>query len=187
MENYELKAMIKEVLNDRDLSIHQIPDIGLYMEQVISLIDNALAVNKRTPQDKLITKTMINNYTKEGLLPAPEGKKYGMEHILRLLLVLAMKNVLSLNDIGIVLRSFSAEHEDSLTAFKASYKNYLVVKEQLRQNAAKSIEELIDQEDMNPNRKEDLLVLLLGMTSMADEMKRTAEKMIDVYFKEDHE
>ena len=60
----------------------EIPKIDLYMDQVTTFMETQLAGTKRTPEDKIMTKTMINNYTKNKLLPPPERKKYSKDHML---------------------------------------------------------------------------------------------------------
>lgn len=185
MENMELKKIIHDTLNDHDLEVCEIPDIDLYMDQIISLINLSLEGNKRDPEDKLVTKTMINNYTKEGLLPPAKGKKYTMEHMLRLMIVLSMKNALSLGDIKVVMQNLSETDNYSVDSLKDSYTSYLLLKQQIRESVGNAICNLIDAEHLDSTQKEDLLLLLLGFTSMADEMKRVAEKMIDIYFKGD--
>lgn len=80
-----------------------IPNIELYMDQVTSFIEDQLADSKRRTDDKLLTKTMINNYTKNDLLPPPAKKKYSKEHVLSLIFIYYFKNILSINDIRSIL------------------------------------------------------------------------------------
>ena len=63
-----------------------IPAIDLYMDQVTTFMDTHLASCKRDEEDKILTKTMINNYAKNDLLPPPNRKKYTKDHILLLYL-----------------------------------------------------------------------------------------------------
>ena len=63
------------------IKIDDIPGIDLYMDQVIKFMDDHFASLKRYAGDKMLTKTMINNYTKNKLLPSPEKKKYGKDHM----------------------------------------------------------------------------------------------------------
>lgn len=84
----------------------QIPDIGLYMDQVTSLMEERLKKVKRYPEDKVLTKTMINNYAKAKILPAPDKKKYSKEHMFVLLFIYYYKSVLSLSDIATILTPF---------------------------------------------------------------------------------
>ena len=80
-----------------------IPNIDLYMDQITSFMDTQLADSKRHSDDKLLTKTMINNYTKNDLLPPPVKKKYSKEHLLSLIFIYYLKNILSINDIHSIL------------------------------------------------------------------------------------
>lgn len=77
----------------------EIPNIDLYMDQVTTFMDEHLKSSKRYEEDKLLTKTMINNYTKNNLLPPPNKKKYSKEHMLLLLFIYYFKNILSISDI----------------------------------------------------------------------------------------
>lgn len=87
-----------------------IPNIELYMDQVTSFIDNQLSGTKRHENDKLLTKTMINNYTKNDLLPPPVKKKYSKEHLLSLILIYYMKNILSISDIHTILAPITEKY-----------------------------------------------------------------------------
>ena len=68
MNQLELSEIIDKVVNKSDLTTKDIPSLDLYMDQIMTLFDDHLADNKRHEDDKLLTKTMINNYSKEGLL-----------------------------------------------------------------------------------------------------------------------
>lgn len=97
-----------------------IPDIDLYMDQVTTFMDEHLASTKRYPEDKILTKTMINNYAKNDLLPPPEKKKYSKEHLLTMIFIYYFKGILSISDIQNILnpiieRYFSGDGEIDLT------------------------------------------------------------------------
>ena len=83
----------------------EIPGIDLYMDQVTTFMENHLSSSKRHPEDKVLTKTMINNYAKNHLLPPPVKKKYSREHILMLTFIYYFKNIMSINDIQVLLVS----------------------------------------------------------------------------------
>lgn len=82
----------------------EIPEIDLYMDQVTTFMDTHLSGTKRNPEDKTLTKTMINNYVKDHLIPAPEKKKYSKDHMLLLLMIYYSKNILSISDISAILK-----------------------------------------------------------------------------------
>ena len=77
-----------------------LPDIGLYMDQVITYLERQLELFIMAESENLITPSMINNYTKSKVVPRTEGKKYGKEHIALLLTVFTLKRVLSVQDMG---------------------------------------------------------------------------------------
>ena len=95
-----------------------IPDIPLYMDQITTFMDAKLAACKRYSDDKILTKTMINNYTKNKLLPPPEKKKYSRDHLLLLIFIYYLKDFLSISDIQTLLRPLEDGHfkvSDSIT------------------------------------------------------------------------
>ena len=78
-----------------------IPNIDLYMDQVTTFMEKELASSKRHEDDKILTKTMINNYAKNNLLPPPVKKKYSKEHLLVMIFIYYFKNFLSIKDFDI--------------------------------------------------------------------------------------
>lgn len=91
----------------------EIPNIDLYMDQVTTFMDEHLKSSKRYADDKLLTKTMINNYTKNNLLPPPIKKKYSKEHMLLLIFIYYFKNILSISDIQSIFNPLTEKFYDS--------------------------------------------------------------------------
>ncbi len=87
-----------------------IPSIDLYMDQVTTFMDTHLKCRKRFDDDKILTKTMINNYAKNELLPSPEKKRYSKQHIIMLIFIYYFKNILSINDIKTILGPISDKY-----------------------------------------------------------------------------
>ena len=99
----------------------EIPNIDLYMDQVTTFMDEHFSSTKRYTEDKILTKTMINNYAKNHLLPPPEKKKYSREHLLLLIFIYYFKSILSINDIQTLLspiteKYFKSDSEMDLTS-----------------------------------------------------------------------
>lgn len=92
----------------------EVPNIDLYMDQVTTFMDSQLASTKRYQEDKILTKTMINNYTKNNLLPPPNKKKYSKEHVLLLILIYYFKNILSIKDIESLLKPLNEKYFHSV-------------------------------------------------------------------------
>lgn len=110
---------LADILNRLDnlsyIKLEKIPEIDLYMDQVTSFMEDHLKKAKRNPEDKALTKTMINNYAKNNLLPPPVKKKYTREHILLLLFIYYYKNLLSFNDIEQLFRPITTQHFNNQT------------------------------------------------------------------------
>lgn len=87
-----------------------IPGIDLYMDQITTFMDEHLKDTRRHPEDKVLTKTMINNYAKNNLLPPPVKKKYSKDHMLLLIFIYYFKSLLSFNDIEELFRPITARH-----------------------------------------------------------------------------
>ena len=89
--------LINQVLEEiESFNIDDIPNIDLYMDQVTTYLNGKFNTSKRHDDDKLLTKTMINNYAKNNLLPSPVKKKYSKEHIYILTFIYYFKNILSI-------------------------------------------------------------------------------------------
>lgn len=114
----DTKDMINSILSSVSrvdyIKPQDLPNIDLYMDQVTTFMESQLAASKRYPEDKILTKTMINNYAKNDLLPSPEKKRYSREHILLLIFIYYFKNILSINDIQTLLKPVTEKY------FKAS-------------------------------------------------------------------
>ncbi|MBE5944695.1 MAG: DUF1836 domain-containing protein [Lachnospiraceae bacterium] len=99
----DLKKYVRDIINLGYIVPEDIPSIELYMDQVTTFMDKHLSKNKRNEDDKTLTKTMINNYTKNELLPPSNKKRYSKEHIILLIYIYYLKNVVSINDIHTML------------------------------------------------------------------------------------
>ncbi|MDD4797151.1 MAG: DUF1836 domain-containing protein [Eubacteriales bacterium] len=102
-QHRDVRAQVERLADDIAalglVDLADIPKIGLYMEQVTSFFDDMLQDACRNPDEKILTKTMINNYTKEGILPRPVNKKYDREHMIKLAYIFMLKQTLALQDI----------------------------------------------------------------------------------------
>ena len=92
------------------LAPKDIPSIDLYMDQVTSLMESSLSFTRRNESDKILTKTMINNYAKNHLLPPPQKKKYSKDHLLLLVFIYYFKSILSLQDIQALMEPLCTKY-----------------------------------------------------------------------------
>ena len=102
-----IKSAIREFERLSYISPEDIPEIPLYMDQITTFMDAKLAACKRHPEDKIFTKTMINNYTKNKLIPPPDKKKYSRDHLLSLIYVYYLKDFLQISDIKTLLSALN--------------------------------------------------------------------------------
>ena len=102
-ENQYIETLVAKLKEINYVQPGDVPNIDLYMDQVTTFMDEYLESSKRYSDDKLLTKTMINNYTKNGLLPSPDKKKYSKDHMYMLLFIYYLKNILSISDTKAIL------------------------------------------------------------------------------------
>ncbi len=122
-----------------------LPSIPLYMDQVIFYLKDSLRLFERDEESSLLTSSMINNYVKNGVLPHPEKKKYGKEHLIALIAVCMLKQVLSIQDIKTLLDGqelgpdfyelFRAAHTDAVQDTCRALRESCAEKEELKAKA----------------------------------------------------
>jgi hypothetical protein len=119
----------------RSIKLEDIPAIDMYMDQVTTFMERRLKQTTRNQdEDKVLTKTMINNYTKNQLLPPPEKKKYSKDHVLMLIFIYYYKGILSINDIQTLLTPLKDEYfhaEEGLSLSAVYQEVFALEKEQI--------------------------------------------------------
>ncbi|MGS0765617.1 DUF1836 domain-containing protein [Syntrophomonas curvata] len=200
MQKEELYSLIDEIIPDQPVSLNDIPDIELYIDQVTDFFEKKLSLQKRHSKDKLLTKTMINNYAKAGILIPPRRKKYSRQHIALLLLLYNSKQVLSINDISLlfsILRKPVDKHNEAEDAGSNIWIDlvYTLVQEinneqaeQLKQTCEKQGDIIREKTGgMNDETREltEWFLMAMFLVSQAALQKRLAETIIDRHFKND--
>ena len=102
----------------------RMPDIELYMDQVVTFLDRHLGIYKLNEEDKIVTPSMINNYTKDRIVPRAESKKYSREHIALILIVVSLKKVLSMPDLTNLLKDFETNRDTKIEEFYNKFLQY---------------------------------------------------------------
>lgn len=99
----QLKNWLSGLKDSQPVSWTQLSDIGLYMDQVVTYIDRQLSLYRRSDKEHVLTPAMVNNYIKDALLPRADMKKYAPNHLALLTMIGALKQVLSMQDLQILL------------------------------------------------------------------------------------
>lgn len=165
-----------------------IPNIDLYMDQVTTFMDTQLSSTRRYEEDKILTKTMINNYAKNNLLPPPVKKKYSKEHVLILIFIYYFKNILSIKDIETLLNPLIEKyfHQEKELDLSSIYEEICSMekadveplKDEMKVLYARSMESFLDA----PEEDRAYLQLFSLICSLSFDVyvkKQMIEKLID--------
>ena len=174
----------------------EIPNIDLYMDQVTTFMETQLASTKRYPKDKILTKTMINNYAKNHLLPPPVKKKYSKEHLLVLIFIYYFKNLLSIHDIEMLLKPLTERYFQKSDDFDLScvYKEVCQLEKgrisSVQEDITKLWEEASHSYQDAPEEDQEYLQLFAFICSLSFDVyikKTIIEKLIDSFSNESKE
>lgn len=176
----------EKLLSHKNVQAEDIPDIDLYMDQVTGYIDKVLQNFVTDKDDKILTKTMINNYVKAKLIDQPIKKKYNKNQIMELIMIYHFKNILSISDIEKLFKLISTKIEEeksnnsedktietSIYTTENLYSTFLEIQEEVLEDAKNKFEEHINKENNIENTIKQIIKLVLE----ADINKRLAELM----------
>lgn len=118
-----IEEVFKRYSDGSYIKASMLPDLDLYVDQITTFLTRHLAKTIRFEDDKIMTKTMINNYTKNHLLPTPDKKKYSRDHILLMIFIYYFKNFLPISDIKTILGPLTDKyfHKDADLNLEAIY------------------------------------------------------------------
>ncbi|MBV4430304.1 DUF1836 domain-containing protein [Clostridium tyrobutyricum] len=203
MYKEELKKILEKFSDFEQLKFYNIPDIDLYMDQVTTFVEEKLGYLKRNEEDSALTKTMINNYTKAGILMPPNKKKYSKHHMVFIILTYYLKQILSINDIQrlfspIVKSINSGENHDK--DLENIYNCFLEIEKNEMDKFIRDLKDKIGLDDSEFKNSEDsigqtskkinidkeginsLIIMVIMLVVKANIEKRMAEKIIDKFF-----
>lgn len=179
----QLEQIISRSANTSRLEPEQIPELELYIDQILMLFEDKLGGNRRRENDKILTKSMVNNYSKEKMIRPMRGKKYSREQILQILMICDLKNMLSIGDIKQVmtlLMQQGVQAKGMQEIFEKDREN--------QQELRESINVMVERLKQNYDEEMDavaLVSLLLSFAGIAAYCRRTSEAIIDRFFMED--
>ena len=169
-----------------NISLQEMPDIDLYMDQVIQLFDSTFKQTKRNDSEKVLTKTMINNYAKGKLFIPIKNKKYSKKHLILISLVYQLKGSLSINDIKSTLGVINDKLTNEDINLEKFYKSFLSIQQrnatdfeqEFKKRADDAYSEVSKMEESTRDNLEKIL-LILSLVNISNSYRKAAELLID--------
>ena len=156
-----LENIIEKESQKSSLVSKDIPDLDLYMDQIMTLFETHLANNKKNEEDKLLTKTMINNYSKE--------------QIIQMLIIYQLKNNLSIQEIKELLTPIY----ESDTDLSLLYDHFIDIKQVMNHQLQKLIQQILEDFNLQIENQEDFFLLVASLSSLSHSLTNIAEALIN--------
>ena len=182
MNRDELNQIVKDSINDAELESSEIPAIDLYVDQILNLINEKLLEGSERYHDRHLTKTMVNNYSKEGLITPIKGKKYNKEQILQILTIYTLKSTLSINEIKRLLQGMYATDNFDEQELTRLYDRHLQIKDVNREYALEALNGIIERNTLDISDDLDYISLVCAIAAFSAHLKSIAQAMIDERF-----
>lgn len=175
MNKETLETLVEKESQKSSITSKDIPDLDLYMDQIMTLFETHLANHKKNEDDKLLTKTMINNYSKAKAITPVKGKKYTKEQIIQMLIIYQLKNNLSIQEIKDLLTPIY-ENNDDLSNL---YDHFIDIKHSLNFQLQKMIQKIMDDYQLKIENYQDLFLLVAILSSLSHSLTNIAEMLIE--------
>ncbi|MEO2077968.1 MAG: DUF1836 domain-containing protein [Bacillus sp. (in: firmicutes)] len=182
----EINRIINQLALETNITLEEIPKIDLYMDQVIQLFEGKFNETKRNEDEKILTKTMINNYAKGKLIFPIQNKKYSKEHLILISLIYQLKGALSINDIKVTLDGINKKIEKEDIDIESFYTSYLHLTSQNAKDFKEDIEQRVKEvkEEITQAQKKDSanleqVLMISSLVHMSNLYRRVAEKLVD--------
>lgn len=182
--NEQMKQIVKEATSDADLTLSEIPKIDLYLDQILSLVSEKNEQGSDRYKERMLTKTMINNYSKEGAILPIKGKKYNRRQVLQILFIYSLKSTLSIGEIKRMFDGANTIEEFGEAEFESLYSDFLMMKEHSRKETEKICDAVLEGLSLDTDKDADYLRLCLSLVTLSNYLKNVAEEMIAVRFPE---
>jgi hypothetical protein len=184
MNHNEFLDIVNDALNEAELNSAEIPNIDLYVDQIINLIAEKQKQGSERYLERQLTKTMINNYSKDGLITPVKGKKYNKEQILQMLTVYTLKSTLSIGEIKRLLEGAYAVEGFDGNALRDLYDKYIRIKNDNRDCVKNTALDIIERNSLNVDNDIDYISTVCALTSLSAQLRNIAQAMIDARFPE---
>ena len=183
----ELYAIAERAVKEEELAANEIPNIDLYVDQIINLVADKNSQSAERYHDKQLTKTMINNYSKDGLITPVKGKKYNKEQIIQILSIYSLKNTLSMGEIKRLLDGAYAIDGFNGDSLAEIYERYISIKNGNREYSKEILFELVEKNGLNIDDERELMLIVGSLLSLSGFLRNIAQEIIDVKYPQNDE
>lgn len=170
----EMRELAGKLAQAPKIAPEEIPDLEIYMDQLTTYLDKKLGFFCREGDAPFVTKSMVNNYSKAGLLPPPLAKRYSRVHVMTLALVCQLKRLFSIQDLERLLAPVAGEEETGRL-----YRLFLEAQGETFAGTPELAEELLSalEDGEDPGRAKAALVAQLAVRAQRDLL--LAERILD--------
>ena len=182
MDREELQKTVNDAVNDVELKSEEIPTIDLYVDQISNLVSECLKKGSERYLDRQLTKTMVNNYSKEGLITPVKGKKYNKEQILQILMIYTLKSTISIGEIKRLMDAMYAKDGFDAGELTRMYDKYGEIKDANREQVNSVVDGIIDRNGLDISDELDYISLIMALTAFSSHLKNVAQAMIDARY-----
>jgi|GEM_PF-814337 len=187
-----IKKAVDEFLQDTGSTTDDFPEFELYMDQAVTFMNKKLGAYKKDDKDILLTRTMVNNYTKHKMIPSPAGKKYTRTHLILLTMIYHLKRSFQMDEIEKLMKplidNYNSEFDEKID-FAGIYSGISGVlepdREALLANVRRDIEAIktsLNQTEISDDDMLEVFMLITTMAVRANMQRLLAEKLLDEFF-----
>ncbi|WP_079505604.1 DUF1836 domain-containing protein [Mesobacillus jeotgali] len=181
-----LANLLDQLNLESNIALEDIPELDLYMDQVIQLFERNFGSSTRNEGEKVLTKTMINNYAKGKLFLPIKNKKYSKEHLILISLIYQLKGGLSIQDIKQTLEGINQRTESGQFELNQFYQSYLRLHEkniEIFKDDVLQMEQDVKQEvstlEADESEELEIVLLIASLINISNFYRKTAEKLVD--------
>lgn len=187
-----VKKITDDIARNGQVRIMEMPELDLYLDQIAKFMDDKLSIYKKEEKDKILTKTMINNYSKNNIIPKPVNKKYSRQHLMLLIMIYHMKSILSMKDMELLMKplieNYNSELEDKIDIEDIYFILQEIQREELDSvkkyiaDSTESVKEYLKEINMQDDDILEVFMLITLLTNRANIQKNIAEKLVAEFF-----
>ncbi|MGI6205948.1 MAG: DUF1836 domain-containing protein [Anaerovoracaceae bacterium] len=189
-----LKQQLNTIKENGVIQTKDMPDMDLYLDQVEGFFRKFLDNINDDLAEKYVTKSIINNYARKGLIAKPNGKKYTKAHMIMIAMVIYLRSIFKIEDISKLMKplidSYNSKYDDSIDP-EVVYDIAENVVEHSRNEFFTGIDDSIslikrrlEDTDIEDDERMEMLILILTLSIRAGMEKYLANRLMTVYFDE---